>query len=77
MKRINLSDQVVDVIKTRIATGQYQPDHLLPSIVELASELGVGRSTIREALSRLQIVGLVEVRQAKRVYVTEPEYEYS
>jgi GntR family transcriptional regulator len=77
MKRINLSDQVVDEIKARISQGIYHPNDTLPTIVEMAAELGVGRSTIREALSRLAVIGLVEIRQGKGIFVTEPKVEYS
>jgi len=77
MKRINLSDQVFDVIKTRINDGTYPPDSYLPTIAELAVELEVGRSTIREALRPLENAGLVEVRHGKGIYVTEPDVEYS
>jgi GntR family transcriptional regulator len=77
MKRINLSDQVFDVIKTRIVNGTYRNDSYLPTIADLATELGVGRSTIREALSRLENAGMIEVRHGKGIYVTEPGVEYS
>lgn len=45
----------------------------LPSVVELAEHYGVGRSTIREALSALRAKGLLDIRQGGGTYIKEPE----
>jgi DNA-binding FadR family transcriptional regulator len=42
----------------------------VPSERELTRELGVGRSTVREALNGLAMLGVVEVRHGQGVYVT-------
>lgn len=44
----------------------------LPSESQLAEELGVGRSTVREAVRVLAHLGLVEARQGSGTYVCEP-----
>ena len=77
MQRINLSDQVVTIIKDRVINGEYHLKEMLPSIADLASELGVGRSTIREALNRLEILGLVEVRHGIGIFITASKVENS
>lgn len=46
----------------RIATGTYEVGATLPVEADLASELGVSRSTIREAVRSLVTLGLLEVR---------------
>jgi len=47
-------------------------DKLLPSQSQLASEIGVSRNTIREAMQVLQGQGLVEISQGKRPRVAVP-----
>jgi GntR family transcriptional regulator len=77
MQRTNLSDQVAGVIRDRIRSGQYQPKQSLPSIADLALELGVGRTSLREALSRLESQGLIEIHHGKGIYVVESKVETS
>jgi GntR family transcriptional repressor for pyruvate dehydrogenase complex len=49
----------------------------VPSERELMKSLGVGRSTVREALNGLALLGLVEIRHGQGVFVAEraPEQE--
>lgn len=46
-----------------IVDGELKPGDKLPSAKALADRFGVGRSTIREALSALKAMGLIDVRQ--------------
>jgi len=77
MKRANLSDQIFTLLQKRIQSGVYKPAQILPSIANLAAELNVGRSTIREALSRLETMGNVEIQHGKGVMVVEPKIDFS
>jgi len=77
MKRLSLSDQVFDALKTRIDAKIYPPKSALPSIADLAREFSVASSTIREALIQLENLGLVEVRQGKGIMVREPKIDFS
>jgi GntR family transcriptional repressor for pyruvate dehydrogenase complex len=61
---------VMEQIKSRIRNGEFAPGTKLSSVVDLASSFGVGRSTIREALSALKAMGLVEIRQGGGTYVS-------
>lgn len=54
-----------------ILTNQLKPGEKLASIEELASRFQVGRSAIREALTFLKAMGLVEMRQGEGTYVRE------
>ena len=62
-----LSDQVTEVLLSRIESGQLKPGEKLPPEVVLAPEFGVSRTVIREAISRLKHEGLVESRQGSGV----------
>jgi len=77
VKRLNLSDQVVELLKERIESGTYNPDSVLPSITELATELGVGRTTVREALKQLEIMEMISIRHGKGIFVTTPKVDFS
>jgi GntR family transcriptional repressor for pyruvate dehydrogenase complex len=44
----------------------------VPSERELTSELGVGRSTLREALHGLELLGEIEIRHGQGVFVSKP-----
>jgi GntR family transcriptional regulator, transcriptional repressor for pyruvate dehydrogenase complex len=63
VKKQKVSDQVAESIRDAIVTGQVRPSESLPSERELAERFGVNRSSIREALHRLEAWGLVQVRQ--------------
>jgi len=47
----------------------------LPSETQLAQELGVGRSSVREAIKALQSLGIVEVRHGNGLYVREYNFD--
>lgn len=58
-----------------IRAGVWAPGDKLPTERALAGELGVSRSSLREALRALEILGLLHVRQGSGVYVStlDPE----
>jgi GntR family transcriptional repressor for pyruvate dehydrogenase complex len=60
---------VADHILHQIQEGEWQPGQRLPSVVELAEAYGVGRSTIREAVSALKAMGWLDVRQGGGTFV--------
>lgn len=63
------SEWVMNDLKTQIAAGEWKQGDKLPSVVELAALFGVGRSTIREALSALKAVGMLDIRQGGGTYI--------
>jgi GntR family transcriptional regulator, transcriptional repressor for pyruvate dehydrogenase complex len=58
-------EHVADRLVTAIALGEFVPGQRLPSERELASTLGVSRTTIREAIQRLAALGYVDVRRGR------------
>ena len=69
INRVRLSDQIAEQLRSRIAAKQYLPGEKLPVEAELASQFGVSRITIREAVRKLDIMGIVEVRQGAGTFV--------
>lgn len=61
----HVADDVVDRLVTAVALGLYVPGQQLPTERELATMLGVSRSSVREALKQLTDTGYVEVRRGR------------
>jgi GntR family transcriptional repressor for pyruvate dehydrogenase complex len=58
-------EQIVDQFLTAIALGEFGVGDRMPSERELAAQLEVGRTTVREAVSRLNALGILEVRRGR------------
>lgn len=56
-------DSVTEAIARRLIGGEWGDGALLPTEIALAEELGVARTSVREALSRLKAKGLIVSRQ--------------
>lgn len=67
-RKPSLTDQAKNYIKQRILNDEYEGERI-PSETELANELGVSRTTIRDALSRLENEGVVYRKQGSGTYV--------
>jgi len=61
-KNVKISQKIVEQIKDIIFSGKLQPGDRLPTEKELAERLNVSRPTLREALTVLEAIGLIEVR---------------
>ena len=65
----SLVDQALEQLRLRISNGLWVVGQRLPTEPELASELGISRNTVREALRVLAICGLIEIRQGDGSYL--------
>jgi len=70
--KVTLVDQVEEKLLEYFKTGKFRPGDPIPNEHELAEALGVGRSVLREALSRLRMLGFVETRTRRGMIITEP-----
>lgn len=66
-----LSVRIADQLTDMIANHRFLPGDKLPNEIELADELQVSRTTLREALRILITRGLVEVRRGVGTFVTQ------
>jgi len=71
IKKIRLSDSVINAIKKKIAKDNFQPGDKFYSENELSRQLQVSRSSIREAIRILEATGYVTVKQGKGIFVTD------
>mgnify|MGYP000147276579 CR=1 FL=1 len=62
-------EMIAEQIKQQVIEKKLLPGEKLPSTKEFAESFQVGRSTVREALSALKAMGLVESRQGEGSYV--------
>lgn len=69
--RVRISASIVRRIEEAIRTGGLQPGEPLPSERVLGEQLGVSRSSVREAIRILEHAGVVEVRSGSGTYVAE------
>lgn len=69
VKRVSLTAEVVNRLQQLISLGEYPAGGKLPAEPELMRQFGVGRSTIREAISILANTGLVRVQQGSGTFV--------
>lgn len=58
-------ERIAERVVTAIALGEFVPDQRLPTERELATMLDVSRTTVREALQRLQASGYVTTRRGR------------
>ena len=69
IERTNLSDAVTDRVISQIREGRYRAGDRLPTERELAEQLGVGRTSVREGLRFLEKLGILEIRQGTGIVV--------
>jgi GntR family transcriptional repressor for pyruvate dehydrogenase complex len=73
-KKINkslTSEQVIEQIISTIEAGHLKPGEQLPSEKDLAVRFAVGRSSVREAMRTLVVMGYLEVFQGKGTFVKD------
>ncbi|RBW69576.1 FadR/GntR family transcriptional regulator [Bacillus taeanensis] len=71
IKRRKINEEVAEVLLEMINKGELKPGDKLDSVQQLAENFQVGRSAVREALSALRAMGLVEMKQGEGTYVRE------
>lgn len=72
MERKSLAQQTTERIYNSIVAEQgLKPGEKLPNELELSAQMGVSRTTLREALQTLIARGILEVRRGKGTFVTE------
>ena len=71
VRRSLVSDQVFRILCEGILSGSYEPGEKLPTQRALAAELGVNMASVREAVKRLEQLGLVEVRHGDAMRVRD------
>ena len=76
LERIS-SHRMADVVEIRLREyfkkKSFKPGDQLPKELELSAALGVSRNVLREALSRLRMLGLIETRKKRGMLLAMPD----
>ncbi|MCL6479429.1 MAG: FadR family transcriptional regulator [Peptococcaceae bacterium] len=62
-------ETIIDQIKNHILSGELQPGDKLLTERELAEHLKVSRASVREALSALNMAGILEIKHGEGIYL--------
>jgi GntR family uxuAB operon transcriptional repressor len=73
LKAERLYQKISTLLIGLIKDGTFGQGVALPAERELAKQLGVGRSSVREALIAMEIAGWVEIRTGTGVFVRQPD----
>ncbi|MEW8988195.1 MAG: GntR family transcriptional regulator, partial [Bacillus sp. (in: firmicutes)] len=78
MKNVNTSQEnskvyleIVKQLRQMIHSDNLKPGDKLPSERELTERLNVGRSSVREALRSLELLGLIETRRGEGTFIRD------
>lgn len=71
--RVTVTARAIERIKAMLASGELVPGQRLPTERVLAAELGLSRSSMREAIRALTVMGVLEARHGAGIYVTRLE----
>ena len=74
-KSRSLTEEVVSALSEQIRSGTFRPGDKLPTESAIMESLGVSRTVVREAISRLQAAQLVETRHGIGTFVLEAPRE--
>lgn len=64
-------EEVCEILHEKIRAGKLKPGDRLDSVDYLAEQLQVSRSAVREALSALKAMGLIEIKQGSGTFVKQ------
>ncbi|MBB5182449.1 FadR/GntR family transcriptional regulator [Catenisphaera adipataccumulans] len=71
MKKENLSQRTAQTLRSWIDEGRYKPGDKLPNENELSDQLGISRTTLREAIRELVSEQRLEARRGSGTYVAD------
>jgi GntR family transcriptional regulator len=68
--------QLKELMREKIASGEWKPGDMVPSERELSEQYQISRMTARQALSELATEGLLRREQGRGTFVAEPKIEH-
>ena len=77
IERKRVTDQIIDQLIAMISEGKFKPGDKLPSETALMELFGVGRSSLREAVGALSLVGMLTVQPGHGTHVAPSAGEHS
>ncbi len=71
VKTRRIYEEIVEQIRLLVSEGHVKAGDRLPSERDLAERLQVSRASVREALSALEMMGLLEIRSGEGTYIKQ------
>ncbi len=71
IKTKKIYEEIVEQLKGMITKGELKPGDKLPSERDMAEALGVSRTSVREALTALEAIGILAVRSGEGTFVRQ------
>ena len=75
IKTRKIYEEIIEQIRRLVTSGHLQPGDRLPSERDLAERLQVSRASVREALSALEMMGLLEIRSGEGTFIRQVNAE--
>lgn len=73
VRKVRLSEGVVDALKKMIVDDHFAPGDKFYSENELTTKLEVSRSSLREAVRILEVIGKLSVKHGKGIYISDTD----
>ncbi len=68
-RKKTLSRDIAEILTRRITSGDYPPGTKMPTERLLSIEFGVNRHAVREALKRLEAIGLIKIKHGAGIFI--------
>lgn len=69
--RKKIYEEISDIILAEIKSGKLKPGDKLPAITKLADSYGVSQASVREALNRLKVLDVIQVKHGHGSFVNQ------
>ncbi|RRB07470.1 FadR/GntR family transcriptional regulator [Larkinella rosea] len=73
LESLSMTDRVENILREYFTENAFKPGDALPNELEIAQKLNVSRNVVREALSRLRMLGMVEARPRRGMIMAQPD----
>jgi GntR family transcriptional repressor for pyruvate dehydrogenase complex len=71
IKTRKIYEEIVDQLKIMLTDGELRPGDKLPSERDMSESLGVSRASVREALTTLEAIGILEIKPGEGTFVRQ------
>ena len=71
MEKQNTSEMVFEMIEQKLLSQEWKPGMRIDSETKIASDLNVGRSSVRESIDRMIVLGILTRKQGGGTYVNQ------
>lgn len=73
LESLSMTDRVENILREYFEDNGFKPGDPLPNEHEIAQQLNVSRNVVREALSRLRMLGMIEARPRRGMIMSQPD----